>query len=108
MNPALAKALRARLTELGLVAAIGPAGAARLIALVRAKEQRLPERTRERQNPQSEWASQRRRIANAAQTGLTHARTRPILRLAQKLPSIGGAVHAFAGNDGVPNVSVGV
>lgn len=40
---ALVNALRAHLTEFGVVAPLGPAGAARLVALVRAKEQPLPE-----------------------------------------------------------------
>jgi transposase len=40
---ALVNALRARLTGFGVVAPIGPVGAARLIALARAKEAPLPE-----------------------------------------------------------------
>ena len=40
---ALVNALRAHLTEFGIVAPLGPAGAARLIALVRAGEAPLPE-----------------------------------------------------------------
>jgi transposase len=44
---ALVNALRAHLTEFGVVAPLGPAGAARLIALVRADEGSLPELTRQ-------------------------------------------------------------
>jgi len=40
---ALVNALRAHLTEFGIVAPLGPAGAARLIALVRARQERLPD-----------------------------------------------------------------
>lgn len=43
---ALVNALRAHLTEFGIVAPLGPAGAARLIALVRANEEPLPELAR--------------------------------------------------------------
>jgi transposase len=100
---ALVNALRAHLTEFGLVAPLGPAGAARLIGLVRANEAPLPELARETLVELADMieATEARIAAFDARLKRLAAGDEAIRRL-MKVPGVGpvaaGTIRALAGD----------
>jgi transposase len=100
---ALVNALRAHLTEFGVVAAIGPAGAGRLIALVRAKEEPLPDQAYETLIELADMieATQARIAAFDARLK-RQARADEASRRLMKIPGVGlvtaGTLRALAGD----------
>jgi len=100
---ALINALRAHLTEFGVVAAIGPAGAGRLIALVRAKEEPLPEQAYETLAELADMieATQARIAAFDAKLQ-RQARADEASRRLMKIPGVGlvtaGTIRALVGD----------